>query len=114
MGLHETIRQQKTRQAAGFKGFMELYETTCNLYLVPEVGLEPTSLAAEDFESSASTNSTTRAAERSSMPAYVRGVESFLIFCVVEPPDGVSPAGKKPSMPGLDGVAAVDPRPASR
>ncbi|AFC85483.1 hypothetical protein Fraau_1019 [Frateuria aurantia DSM 6220] len=51
MGLHETIRQQKTHQVAGFKGFMGLYETPCNLYLVPEVGLEPTSLAAEDFES---------------------------------------------------------------
>ena len=29
--------------------------------VVPEVGLEPTSLAAADFESAASTNSTTRA-----------------------------------------------------
>lgn len=29
--------------------------------MVPEVGLEPTSLSAADFESAASTNSTTRA-----------------------------------------------------
>ena len=32
--------------------------------LVPEVGLEPTSLSAGDFESPASTNSATRALER--------------------------------------------------
>jgi hypothetical protein len=32
--------------------------------MVPEVGLEPTHLAVPDFESGASTNSTTRALEK--------------------------------------------------
>ena len=44
--------------------------------MVPLVGLEPTRLAALDFESSASTNSTTGAPERTPIIARARGGSS--------------------------------------
>ena len=42
------------------KALITLYQNLCSL-MVPAVGLEPTCLAAMDFESIASTNFTTRA-----------------------------------------------------
>ena len=61
-----TGTEQKQNQTVGLDGGTR-HMTTGAISaksLVPEVGLEPTSLAAGDFESPASTNSATRATQK--------------------------------------------------
>lgn len=69
---HQRPRDERARHTDATDPWAEISEMCSGL--VPEVGLEPTSLAAGDFESPASTNSATRAPDlRGGAVAATRG-----------------------------------------